>query len=326
MPLEDIIRDRQNIGLGAGWAQGAKEGVDLRSTVANTNRTNIESDRMSQMTPHVVEQARLANLPGQANEQQGVYQAKAREEALRAQEALKTLPIETQQKLRSETIKRSNDLLQIAEQTLMSTGSTEATLQAMVQAYPDMQKDKGWQEALGKYNRLTPEELMSEIKQKRAALASSNFYADPAGQGDMIKQDQKHGHDLELQRLRNEGEIGAARERSSKPDTSMNPTEALLMLSERLRTEQDPRMRQWLAYQIDLISKAQIKTDETPLGERSSAKTAPIAPGMEPKTVHIPKEALTHLLNNPDTAEQFEQHYGIQKGWAQKYLDENKRK
>jgi len=220
-------------GFAPGYLQGQKQGTDLASTIANTNRTNIESDRMTQMTPHVVEQARLANLPGAAKEEAGTYQAQAREEAMKAQEALKTLPLETQQKLRSETIKRGNDLLQIAEQTLMITGSTQATMEAMVKVYPEMANDKGWTDALAKYNKLTPQELQSEIKMKKHALASSGFLSTPEGQGAMIKEDQQHGNAMELAKLNNAARANEASIQASRPtgggSSSMNPTEALLM-------------------------------------------------------------------------------------------------
>jgi len=126
MALADIIRDQQNLGIGASWQQGAKEGMDLRSTLANTQFQNAQTDRYTQETPSYLRKseagarsAELGNLQGEADLAAGVPTATAQKsyaqaqlEAKKAEAALDQLPAETRIKMYTQVNQESTGMLQ----------------------------------------------------------------------------------------------------------------------------------------------------------------------------------------------------------------------
>jgi len=291
--LAQIFADQ---GIAPGYMRGEKQGTDLASTIARTKQQGLESDRYAAETPdylqqqgYATEKARLGNLQGQADEAAGANTAKAQLEARKAQEAFKTLPLETQQKMRQMTVQKTNDLLNILEQAITTSGNTNAGIEAVTGAYPEIVNDKGWQAAIKQYQGLSPEQVLAKVKQTRHGLASSNAYADPAMQGKMIQENQDQSGRMDLAKLNNDAamqrqqagdaaSLAAVNVRSTSSGGSMNKYEALQFWGDAARNATTKEDYEYANSQFKAIQGEQEASGTNLLGQPVGGKAKVDAP------------------------------------------------
>jgi hypothetical protein len=238
MGLAEILNQpTRPTGMVSGYMSGLESGTNIAATNAQTAQQGLQSQRYAAETPGFLqrqkydnETARLGTLPGQADEQAGVYQAesqskleKAKLEAQKVQAAYETLPAETKAKLHAEINKGTNALLTQVSDTLKQTGSIEQTIQSIEQQVPKVTQDPTWQAEKQKIIKMNPQQALAFIDQMRAKMASSAAYGSQPQQEKMIGADQQHQYDMELQRLRNEGNLA---EVGARTVSAKNPTQA----------------------------------------------------------------------------------------------------
>jgi len=336
--LAQIFADQ---GIAPGYMRGEKQGTDLASTIARTKQQGLESDRYAASTPdylkqqgYETEKARLGNLQGQADEAAGANTAKAQLEARKAQEAFKTLPLETQQKMRTMTIQKSHDLLNIMEQAISTSGSTQAGIEAVTTAYPDIVSDKGWQAAIKQYQGLSPEQVLAKVKQTRHGLASSNAYSDPGTQGKMIQENQDQSGRMDLANLNNAARLREAElqtdsnERSAgiraaNSGGSTNATEAMLAIMDQMDAAAaagDTATVEKLQWRLNQLNKASTTTESGLLGPKTKEKTGQDYPGLRPKVTVDP--TLRAYLGKASSQEDFARRVKElrAKGWTKEQI------
>lgn len=218
--------------LGA-YQAGQRRGLaDMGTRIANDQRS-AELERFTAQTPDsnrlMAAQARageLGNMQGEADAAAGVHGAvagktaqQARLEAERAKAAFDQLPLETQAKFHNGVREKNAAMLNNLEQVITQTGDLGQAVSLIETEYPDVVKDKGWAQAKQRYMSLTPDQVLQEIRTKKASLASSNAYGDPKFQGDMIKQDAALASAERQQKMQADASIGAARERAAATQT-----------------------------------------------------------------------------------------------------------
>lgn len=313
------------------YGTGQKSYSDLQSVLANTEATRANTARTEALTPLEAERQRLGNLQGQADEQAGVYGAKAeeglwsaRQKARQAQQAWEQLPEEHKVKMLTMTKEKTTAVIKGALTQVMATGDPQAAVQFIEQNLPEATKDKGWQQAVQQYSTMSADQVIAKMNETLARLGSSDVMGSPQQQGAMISEDQKHQHAMELERLRGEN---AARTAQSRPSTdNLNQTEYMQQLMNIYQDEsQPPATREKARQALEYLSKAGAQTKDTILGPQTTTKETALPSVVPKKTVTVPKEALTYLLNNPNTAGDFESHYGIKPGWAQEYIRNNRK-
>lgn len=205
MGLDTLGKDFAETGMMPGFLSGQTHGAGLASTIAGTRQKGLESDRYAQATPLELERmglanesSRLGNLQGKADEQAGVHGLKAKQTAMEAQAVMQKLPYETKNKIASMVKEKNNQVLEIMEQTLTTTGSSQAAMEAVLGLYPEMAQDPGWARAQQQYMSLPPDKVLQEVKLARHKLASSNAFADPTFQGKYLEEDQRQQGRMEL--------------------------------------------------------------------------------------------------------------------------------
>ena len=145
----------------------------------------------------------------------------------------------------------------------------------------------------------------------------------------MISAEQKFGYDMALNKQAGEYALSGAKERAAAGG-SMNTAELLKMKFDELKeavARKDKQAAETIQWEIEQIKGYSTQTKEGQFGlpGTTTEKGAAPYPGMAPKTITVPKDALTHLLNNPGTAKEFEEYYGIQPGWAADYISKNRK-
>lgn len=221
--------------LGAMQA-GRKRGLADMATQLSNERSAAETSRYTAQTPDsnrvMAAQAtsgELGNLQGQADQAAGVHGVKADQglaeaqlKAKQAQATLKALPLDVQKRFHTEIAAGHKALYDNLEQILTQTGDVNKAVEYIESNYPDSTKDKGWAQAKQQYKGLSVDQILKDIRAKKAKLASSDAYGDPKFQGDMIKQDALLTSQERQQGVQANATLGAAQARGSaetKPTT-----------------------------------------------------------------------------------------------------------
>jgi hypothetical protein len=227
MGLDTLGRDFAQTGMMSGYLAGQTQGANLASTIASTRQKGLESDRYAQATPLELERmgianetGRLGNLQPQADEREGVHGVKAKQAAMEAQATMDKLPHETKNKITAMVKEKNNQVLEIMEQTLTTTGSTQAAMDAVLELYPEMAQDKGWARAQQQYMSLSPQEVLQKVSLARHSLASSNDFANPKSQGEYHKEKLMQQGRMALGKQA--GEYGLARDRIRAESSGSN--------------------------------------------------------------------------------------------------------
>lgn len=314
------------------FGAGENQAVGLQSTLANTAATRANTARTEGLTPLEIERARLGNLQSQADEQAGVYGAKseqglweAKQKARQAQQAWEQLPEEHKTKMIEMTKQRTSAVIKGAVSQVMTTGDTMAAVQYIEQNLPEVTKDKGWETAKQQYSKMTPDQAVAKMNETLSRIGSSDIMAEPKQQGEMISEDQRQQGRMDLARLQGENQVRAAGARPPSTDNLTGPELTERYLSIYQDETQPPAVREKARQALEYLAKAGAQTKEGLLGPQTTTKETLLPSPTAPKMKTIPRDALTHLLNNPGTAKQFEEYYGIQPGWAEEYIRNNRK-
>ena len=297
MGLAEILsQPTRPTGMVSGYMSGLESGTNMAATNAQTAQQGLASQRYAAETPtylqhaqNTSEAARLANLPGQANEQAGVYPAeaqsnlgKAKLTAQQAKAAMETLPKETQAKLYSEINKGTAGLLEHISNTLDQTNNVEQTIQSIEQQLPQVINDPGWQAEKQKLKGKTSQQAKLEINQMRANHASSSDYATPTSQHDFNKLDIEHTNKMQEIAALNQGREDVAGLRAKTGSTGhVTYGDLLAKATETLRTSTDPLERAHAQFTIDTINKSRTTSQEggiMPEANKTTSTTGPQAP------------------------------------------------
>lgn len=214
--------------LGAMQA-GQRRGLADMATQLSNERSAAETARYTAQTPDsnrvLAAQAtsgELGNLQGQADQAAGVHGAtaqktvaQARLEAEKAKAAFDQLPMEIQTKFHNGVRDKTKAMLDNLEQVLTQTGDLNAAVASIESQFPGVVKDTGWAQAKQQYGRLTAQQVLQEIRAKRAKLASSDAYGNPEFQGKMIQQDALLASQERQQGVQANATLGAAQLRGS---------------------------------------------------------------------------------------------------------------
>lgn len=220
---------KDNAGMAGGYQQGLRDRTAQDTSLATLAQRQAETQRYTGETPSYLQKAgaqartaELANVQGEADLAAGVPGAKAGQSlseaklsAQKAQEGFKQLPRETQIKLIQDTSKESVALLEALETTLVTTGSTQATLKKMLELKPELASDPNWSQALAQYAKLSPTQLRGELAGKRQLLASSANLSDPATQKAYGLEDLQQQGRMELGRQAGQFGVQEAQQRAS---------------------------------------------------------------------------------------------------------------
>lgn len=321
------------------YGTGQKSYSDLQSVLANTEATRANTARTEALTPLEAERQRLGNLQGQADEQAGVYGAKAeeglwsaRQKARQAQQAWEQLPEEHKVKMLTLTKEKTTAVLKGALADVMATGDAQAAVRYIEQNLPEATKDKGWQQAVQQFSSMPPEQVIAKLNETLARLGSSDAYADPKQQGTMISEDQKHQNAMELERLRGQN---AARTAQSKPPVdNLNQTEYTQQLMNIYQDEaQPPAIREKARQALEYLSKAGAQTKDTILGPQTTTKETALPSALPPK----PKSAaytnwsntkrvefLKDMASHPELIDEASKRFGIDAEWIRKQIASGK--
>ena len=314
------------------FGAGEKQAVDLQSSLANTAATRANTARTEGLTPYEVEKVRLGNLQSQADEQSGVYGAKseqglweAKQKARQAQQAWEQLPEEHKTKMIEQTRQKTSAVIKGAVAQVMQTGDTMSAVQFIEQNLPEVTKDKGWASAIQQYKNMSPEQAIAKMNETLARMGSSEAYADPKQQGQMGMENLRHQNAMELEGLRGQQRQQELQSRPTPTDNLTGPELTQRYLEIYQDDTQPPAVREKARQALEYLAKAGTQTKEGLLGPQTTTKESLLPSPTAPKKITIPRDALTHLLNNPDTAKQFEEYYGIQSGWAEEYIRNNRK-
>jgi len=314
------------------YGAGQRQYGDLQSTLANTEATRANTARTEALTPLEAERARLDNLQQQADEQAGVYGAKseenlwtAKQKARQAQQGWEQLPEEHKIKMIQQTKEKTAAVIKGALSQVMATGDPQAAVRFIEQNLPEATRDKGWAQAVQQYNTMTADQVIAKMNETLSRLGSSDVMASPEQQGKMISEDQRHQNVMELGRLQGQTQERVAGMRPAGTDNLTQPELVERYLNIYQDESQPPAVREKARQALEYLSKAGTQTKDTLLGPQTTTKESLLPSALPKKTITIPKEALTYLLNNPETASDFEAHYKIQPGWAEQYIRENKK-
>ena len=326
MALEDIIRDRGNTGALSGVYEGQKFASDQASSLADTAQKQANLSRYNQETPSAVqqsqnlaEQGRIANLPGQADEKQGLQNLSAQQRAMVTKQVIDRLPKDAIAKAHADTQKTSVENLSIITDVLQSGGDMKTAF-ARARAHlsdatsnlpPDEGKqemakyDTATQQALAKYD-VSPEgrqQFQDEMKNHRYSLASTASLADKDTQTKKGEIDQQQT--AETQRS---AASDASRERvantgaSAKITAAENASKSAAQIKEKwIKIAEDPNtspsdrkmaiamVKDLGAVEIvhsgGLIPDANVKDNKTPVleAERTYPASGAAAPVVKPQ-------------------------------------------
>ena len=314
------------------FGEGEKHAADLQSSLASTASTRANTARTEGLTPLEIERARLGNLQGQSDEQAGVYGAKseqglweAKQKARQAQQAWQQLPEEHKIQMIKQTKEKTSAVIKGAASQVMATGNAMAAVEYIEQNLPEVTKDKGWETAKQQYSKMSPDQALAKLNDHLARMASSDAYSSPEQQSKMISEEQKHGYDMELEGLRGQNQLKVTNARPPGSDNLTGPELTERYLSIYQDDTQPPAVREKARQALEYLAKASAQTKEGLLGPQTTTKETLLPSPTAPRKVTIPRDAITHLLNNPGTAAAFEEHYGIQPGWAEEYIRNNRK-
>lgn len=270
------------------YQEGQIREAGLRGTLASTAQTQAQTARTQGLTPYEVEAARLGNLQGQADEAAGVQGAKseqslweAKQKARQAQQAWEQLPEEHKVKMLTLTKQKSTAVIKGALTEVMKTGDTMAAVRFIEQNLPEAAQDKGWQQAIQQFQSLSPDQAIAKMNDSLARLASSDVMSDPKQQGEMISAEQKHGYDMELERLRGDNQFRTAQTKPPAADNLTNPELIAQWMGIYQDENQPPAVREKARQALDYLAKAGIQTKEGLLSPQTTIKETalPLIPG-----------------------------------------------
>lgn len=254
-----------------GYQSGVADAVRDNKTLADTIQQRAATDRYTQETPYAVTQAsnqaekgRLDNLQGQSDEQAGVYgansqnnMAQAQLKAAQAKAAFEQLPIETQTKFHQMVTQKNAAMLDDLEQAITQTGSTKSAISVIESDYPDVTKDSGWAAAKQQYLQLSPDQVLQEIRKKKAAIASSNAYGSPKVQGEMNIHAMDNATHENVANIMANGRIGAAEARGTSGAAGHETnSEAIRRLAAVISSDAPEEAKQAAEYELSVRAKA----------------------------------------------------------------------
>ena len=268
MALEDILRDRQNLGIGASWAKGEREGADLRSLTASTNLTNLQSDRYAQETPSYLRKgeaaartAELANVQGEADLAAGVPGAKAelsaKETQLKAQQAQTALdqwPASAKLQYVDQLGKRIDKFNEVGLQLLQFSGSTGEAIQRMAEVEPEMTKDAQFKQWAAQYKDMPRDQALNAFKFEMQKYSSGIATTREKFQAEALAQDQKGQQALALDEQRGRQGLAEVQARAvNTPEKAPNAVQRIQELMQQARTTKDPQELAWIEAEINAI-------------------------------------------------------------------------
>lgn len=293
--LLTVTGDHAGYGMSGGYMQGQIANAGLQQTLAGTANMQANTDRTVQSTPSYVansqnqaEANRLANIPGQLDQQNGTDQVSAQTRLAQAKQVYKQIPQKMIEEAHANMAKAIQENFLTMANTVQQTGDMKKALalgrqhlqDAGANLPPDeLQKqlsdfDQAGQQAIQQFGS-SPEGMTQwagKLKDFSYSAARSAGLSDPNQQNKMVSQDQQATSDLERTKVIVGGRENVAQTNATAKaaGTSGNKRSTAEIIAESIRRAGDrslsPEERQFAADTANVLGHVGDSTTHNSVG------------------------------------------------------------